>query len=458
MTKPNKDITRRRYIQTGAVVTTLGVAGCLGDDSSDNNTSSTQNTGNQGNSQNENKGSNQGTTVEYLTDRGGAKDYFEKIKQEFEKENPGITVNLEFTSKGVALNERLAQRVAAGNPPDIIFIPSVTAYQFAAEGNAVPVTDINKDLGLDSPTVYQGEDYLVPAMRQVFDYWYRTDLYPETPTTFQEWLQGAKAASEKGDAEGFLALNGQTNIASTTGFSLVWGAGAQVYSGSTDEIQVVLDQGDNKKKVAEALSWYSDIHQYSPNAIDWGWGDSYNALARGTVAAAPGLGSDPALTTRNNNEQLVSKLAGALPPKADGTSPPLFMYAQGNMIHSAGKNPEAAKKFTKYFNKSSYYLDWLVSDPMYLLPYNKKLMDDPKFTENEFISNHMDMWNLYKKNWGQFKSILNTGSDGAPNLLASKAYNNQILGSMLSEVTVKNNDPAKVVTQTANKIRELKDQ
>ena len=433
---------RRRFLKvTGSAAAVTAGAGCLGSI-----------TGGSGG------GGGGGTTIEYLSDRGGSKEYFEQIASDFEDENSDITVEMEYTSKGTSMLERLSQRIAGGNPPDIVFGPSVDAYRFAVDGNAVPVTDVNDELGIDSPTVHEGEEYISPLMRQVWTYWYRNDLYDANPGTFDEWQAQAKAAeSADGDTRGFLALNGETNIGSTSGFQLVWSAGAQIFGGESGNIEVVLDQGENREKVANALSWYGQMHEYSPDAIDWGWGDSYNALAQESVAAAPGLGSDPALTVQNNNDEIADKVSGSLAPRADGTEPPIFQYVQGHIIHGESESPEAAKEFVKYFHESEHYFDWLVSSPMYLLPFNKDQMDHEAFTENEFISNHMDMWNLYKDNWDRFQLLEDTSDGEEPNLVAANAYNEQVLGWMLSQAVVRDEDPATVVDETAERLRQLQE-
>lgn len=433
---------RRTFLKlTGGAASATAVAGCLGTITGDSG-----------------DGGGGTTTIEYLSDRGGSKDYFEQIAQDFEDEHSDISVEMEYTSKGTSMLERLSQRIAGGNPPDIVFGPSVDAYRFATEGNAVSVSDVNDELGLDSPTIHEGEEYISPLMRQVWTYWYRNDLYDSNPGTFDEWQAQAEAVENAdGDSRGFLALNGETNIGSTAGFQLVWGAGAQIFGGESGDIEVVLDQGDNREKVANALEWYDQMHEYSPDAIDWGWGDSYDALAQESVASAPGLGSDPALTVRNNNEDIADSVSGSLPPRADGAEPPIFQYVQGHIIHGESESPEAAKEFVKYFHESDHYFEWLASSPMYLLPFNKDQMDHEAFTEDEFISNHMDMWNLYRDNWDRFQLLEDTSDGEEPNLVAANAYNEQVLGWMLSQAVVNDEDPGAVVDNTADRLRELQE-
>jgi multiple sugar transport system substrate-binding protein len=281
-------------------------------------------------------------------------------------------------------------------------------------------------------------------------------MYDSNPDTFEAWLSQAEAAhGSSGDINGFLALNGETNIGSTAGFQLVWSAGAQMFAGESGDIEVVLDQGDNREKVANALEWYQQIHEFSPDAIDWGWGDSYSALAQESVAAAPGLGSDPALTVRNNNDEISDSVSGSLPPRAEGTEPPIFQYVQGHIIHGESDSPEEAKEFVKYFHESEHYFEWLASSPMYLLPFNKDQMDNEAFTENEFISEHSDMWDLYRENWDRFQLLEDTSDGEEPNLVAANAYNEQVLGRMLSEAVVNDGEPGAVVDETADRLREL---
>lgn len=440
--------TRRQYVKIAGVGGSIGLTGCMGQGSSGDNS------GND-NSGNDNSG---GTTIEYISDRGGTREFIEAFISDFEEENPDITVNAEYVTKGVALQERLSQRIAAGNPPDIIFGPSANVYRFAAQGDAIPVTDVIDDLGIEnSPVQYEGEDYLVPTMTQVFNYWYRTDHYPNDPSTMSEWLTGAEQVSNNSDMEGFLALSGETNIGTTAGAQLAWSNGVDMITGEPGNMEVVLDQGDNRSKMIEALKWYDDIHEYSLGGGSYGWGDSYNSLAQGNSASAPGLGSDPALTARNNNPEMVENLNANFGPWGEGMGAPekIWIYRQGHYIHGEAENPEPAKKFIKAFNEGDRIIDWLLEAPMYLLPPSKDMMENERFLENDFISSFEGLWNKYQDNWDSFSTILNTGTDGAANLLGAQVYDQKIPGRMLAEVTINDREPAPVVDEIAEDIRSI---
>lgn len=438
----NSELSRRKCLQTLGVGSAAALVGCMG-----------------GNSSGSNSNSDGQVTINYLTDRGGTRQFIQNFIDNFESRHENISVNAEFVTKGVSLQERLAQRIAAGNPPDIAFSSATTVYRFAVNGDAEPVTSVSDELGISTPARYQGEAYMVPAMRQVFSYWYRSDLYSENPTTRSEWLQDAKRISEETDTSGFLALSGETNIGAATGTQLAWSSGADIITGEPESMEVVLDQEPNRSRMIEGLKWYDTIHQYSPGGSGYGWGDSYNSLAQGSSAAVSGLGSDPALTVRNNNPNIYGNLAGSFAPHADGLdgSEPIWSYAQGHWIHSAAANPDEAKTFIREFQGSDKIIDWLLESPMYLLPPQKGMMDNERFLENEFISKHQNTWEEYRNNWDRFTPILKTANNGAANILGPLMYNDKTLGWMLGQLVANDREPGALVDETANRIRALKE-
>lgn len=432
----NTGLSRRKCLQTIGIGSVAALCGCV-----------------RGN----NSGSSSGTTLDYTTDRGGTRQYIRNFIEDFESRHENISVNAEFVTKGASLQERLAQRIAAGNPPDIAFSPATTVYRFAVNGNAVPMTSLADELGVSTPARYQGDAYMIPAMRQAFSYWYRSDLYSENPTTRSEWLQDAKRISQESDTSGFLALSGETNTGTATGTQLAWSSGADIITGEPENMEVVLDQEPNRSRMIEGLEWYDSIHQYSSGGAGYGWGDSYNSLAQGSSAAVPGLGSDPALTVRNNNPDIYGNLAGSFAPHSDELDGPnqIWSYAQGHWIHSAAENPNEAKTFIREFQQGDQIIDWLLESPMYLLPPQKEMMNNDRFLKSEFISQHRDTWKEYRNDWDKFTSVLETANNGAANILGPQMYQDKTLGWMLGQLITNDREPGTLVDETANRIRAL---
>ena len=129
------------------------------------------------------------------------------LVQKFQEENPGIVVDLVYQGGYGALQQKLVAAVAAGQPPTI-------AQQY--ENWTVTWLDALVDLDLFLPEELL--DDILPQFRQVFDgrivtvpfnksiliFYYRPDLVPEPPRTWEEFEAIACALAKDIDGDGEL--------------------------------------------------------------------------------------------------------------------------------------------------------------------------------------------------------------------------------------------------------------
>jgi multiple sugar transport system substrate-binding protein len=424
---------RRRFIQTTGAAVTVAAAGCLG--------------GGGGNSES--------NTIKYLSDRGDSKDVIDEIISEFESEND-YTVDVTYTSKGTSTDEQLQKMKAAGDPPDIVFDTSADAYRYQRDGDAAPVTEAVQGTGLPDPVNVDGDSYFAPTMVEPLMGWYRNDLYEENPTDWETWQSEAKRVSENEDTNGYVVQSGQTNNADTQITQYLWQNGVQIYDGPSDGIEVTIDKGENKQKAIDAYNWIQSMSEYSPNGSGWEWGDAIEALQQENAAAIMSVGGLPILSIQGNRPDLVEKLSPtAFPVPSGGKQDKWWAYMEGHVLWDGGNATEGGRQFIDFFSKSDKFMDFVLSAPLFQFPPTKEGLNSDAVKNNETIQENQAVLDLVKNNWDAFTSVLATGKDGAPNIVAADAYGQQMFGQSADQMLVGGKSPEETVTWVAEKLRGL---
>jgi multiple sugar transport system substrate-binding protein len=397
--------TRRRFLQgTGATASALALAGCLG--------------GGGGG------GDGESNTVRYLSDRGDSKEVMDAIIAEFEEQSD-YTVEVTYTSKGTSTDQEMQKMVAAGNPPDILFDTSTDAYRLQRDGVLAPLTDAvsNNDL----------------------------------PETWENWQAEAKRVSEEEDMQGYIVQSGQTNNADTQMTQYLWQNDVQIYSGPSDNIEVTLDNDDNRAAAIETFEWVQQMAEYSPNGSGWEWGDAIGALQQENAAAGVSVGGLPILIMSSNRPELVKQFSPMPFPVPQGKEQDKWWaYMEGHLVRNDGQATEGAQEFVKFFNQSEKFFDFVLSAPLFQFPPSREQLDSDAVKNNETLNEYPEVLELVKDNWDVFTSVLATGDEGAPNLLAADGYGNQVFGQAADQLLVGGKSPEETVDWLAEKLRSLK--
>jgi multiple sugar transport system substrate-binding protein len=428
-----KQFTRRRFVGAAGATATLGIAGCLGG------------------------GTGGGSTVRYLSDRGDSSDVVDDIITEFENEFD-YEVEVTYTSRGTSTDEELQQMLAAGNPPDLVFDTSADAYRYQQNGNLATVTEAVQDVGLPDPVNVDGESYFAPTMVEPLMGWYRNDLYEENPTTFDTWLSEAQRVGEEEDINGYVVPTGQTNNADTFTTQHLWQNDVDIYAGPSDDIQVTIDEGENRERAVETYQWIQEMNEYAPTGSGWEWGDGIGALQQGNAAGLMTVGGLPILTIRENRPDLVENLSPTgYPLREGGSQDKWWAYMEGHVVRSDGQATEGAQEFARFFSESERFLDFVLSAPLFQWPPTEELMNSDAMAENEILSENQEAVDLVRNNWDAFTTVLATGDEGAPNLTAANAYSEQLFGQSAEQLLVGGRSPGETVDWVAEQLRGLQE-
>ncbi|MFD6095860.1 extracellular solute-binding protein [Nocardiopsis flavescens] len=203
----------------------------------------------------------------------------QKVKEEFEADNPGVTVELQAIEAPAEDYQTQVNLMngSAGEAPDLIYQDSFTINQDADAGYLMPLDeyfDAWEDAGLFSPqeaeavTSLSGERYGVMLGTDVRGLWYNADLLeqagvetPWEPATWDEVLEAARAvkgefgdgvaplnvysgtpAGEAASLQGFQMLLSGTDDALFDEGSEKWVTGAAGFTESLEFVHTVFDE------------------------------------------------------------------------------------------------------------------------------------------------------------------------------------------------------------------------
>lgn len=192
---------------------------------------------------------------------------FKDILTKWAEANPDWRVELTVVPAADSSRQQvqLLERVRAGRGPDCAEIDSFVIPQFMQQKLLRPVTEVYGPDGLaktfpfvrDVVTAEDGEAYAYWWYTDLRVLYYRTDLVPKPPQTWDEVRSAAlaaKAANPKVD--GILFNGGRWEGTSLDWYATLWSQGGKL----VDEAgKPVLGQGKNREAALAGLRYYADL-------------------------------------------------------------------------------------------------------------------------------------------------------------------------------------------------------
>lgn len=197
------------------------------------------------------------------------------MADEFEKENPGIKVNVEVTAWDQYFT-KLDAAASGGSLPDVFWMHSSQAARYASNGVLMDLTDKIKGSSIvsldkfpkDLVKVYEndGKNYAIPKDFDTIGLWYNKQLfdeagvaYPNENWTWSDLLNAAKKLTNP--EKGIYGFGAPLDL--QQGFdSFIFQNGGQVLSDDKTK------SGFDTPAVKEAMQWYVDLslkEKVSPN-------------------------------------------------------------------------------------------------------------------------------------------------------------------------------------------------
>lgn len=138
---------------------------------------------------------------------------FQGLIDQFEEENPGITVEL-ISGPYASTKEQLFAGAASGTMPDVVGLDGAWVSDFAQQGAIADLTALMEENGMDdsklaSQIQIDGATYMIPVVNFVYPLFVNTDLLAqagidEVPSTRSEFEAAAQAVTGLGTASGWV--------------------------------------------------------------------------------------------------------------------------------------------------------------------------------------------------------------------------------------------------------------
>jgi multiple sugar transport system substrate-binding protein len=451
---PRDSTTRRSYLKWVGAGGAAGLAGCAsggggggGEETTDDGGESTTATTTASTT-----AATAGGVVNFLNDRS-AREIWENAAAEFNSQSE-YEVDITWLPKGTSSNEQVAKMRAAGNLPALIFESSTDCYRETKEGITTPLTDVVEELGVKNVVPVDGESYMVPAVAIPLIMTYRTDVVEGEPRTRSEWQAEAERIQAEDGASGYVVPSGRTNAATTHANQTLWNGGVDPYAGSGEDIEVLLDQGENREKAVESYEWLQTMDEFGPRASGWGWGDLLGALIQGQLVAWAGLGGLAIPELKANRPDLATKFAPAPYPAVEGReSTQWWSYFEGMYSYADAENTEGAREFLKFFLTSDYYFQFLRQTALFNFPTSLEGLRDDRYSSADLVDEFPDFLQLVEDNWDDMAPVLQTGDERSPNIVAANAYGQQMYGQSVDRMLYGDDSPGEAIDWLAEQLR-----
>lgn len=284
---------------------------------------------------------------------------FEPMIEEFEKQNPNITIDMQDLGWADATSS-IGVMAGSKTLPDVMYHLPGQVFELAEQGLVLDVSDRMSDELRDDiyPVLlesgqYQGKQYLVPSAATPLLLWYSVDLFEKAgldpdnpPSTWEEYLDAAaaieKATGVPGSGMYSKPAGGETSFmfeslyASEVG-GPSWDADAQKYT---------YDEASNADAAVNALQFMKDMTKNAqPNLVEYDRFTTRTLLRDGKV----GMALDGINMVGQVKDQVDSGdiRVAAMPAGASGESISAINVG-GWFIPSSSEHPDEAWKFLEF--------------------------------------------------------------------------------------------------------------
>lgn len=453
-------VSRRRLLQQSGLIGTGilgGIAGCVNqsDDGSDGSD------GDDTDGSNDDSGSDSITIVTNETNEG-AREWFNQMAQDFEEET-GTAVEMDFTS--LTPEERITTLIQTGNTPELATLDLRLASTFVLNDQLVDIGDqisaFEDAYQGTIPENYQlqldGGNWYLPLWINPTQIWYWADVYNEygfdqqAALSWDEYLEIVREV-DSGDMTGTIIPSASTGQSSLLYWGFLLSNGGQVLGRRNGEVQVVLDSDGIKDRAVETAEYLNELHQYSPRASDYNWGENINSFVARSGASAmypPRI----KLAAIENSGQPSSNVKPHYP--IENGSKRMISFPGGLAMFKEASNLSGAREYLNFIAQENRLIDLLTSvAPVHNWPAVPEITETDEYQNDEFISQHFTDDELAVIR-DSFQNGITFGGETEPfNRFGAALFGTNELGTLLFNVNIEDKDPETAVEDTAQRLRE----
>lgn len=385
--------------------------------------------------------SQEARTLQLMTDEISPESqaFYQSAADAFAAANPGVTIELDFQAN---MDEALAVRVAAGNPPDIASMQLERLLTYADQGLLEPATWWFDKYGDDvvplASIPYKEVYWDIPYALTSEMWWYREDLFSEKgmapPQTHAEFLEAAKAFNDPAnDFYGIAVAAGPGEWTAWHYEVFLWQNGGFVFD--TDLKPLV----DSPESIA-TLNYLKELYAYSPpDSTTWEWWDSIDAFVAERVAISM-YGGRLLVHTARDNPELVPATRVLDQPMGVMRAGPLSRKSHAIMANSP--ELDLAKAFLEYLMLPENLLPFLRTVPVHLTPPLVSYRTSPLYMDDPLIKamDPADMQTVFDAvSYG--RSLGWESPDHPPNHYSGALNASNILPQMIQRVLLNGETP-----------------
>lgn len=379
-------------------------------------------------------------TLQIMTDEISPESqaFYQAAADAFEAANPGVTIEIDFQGN---MDEALAVRVAAGNPPDIASMQLERLLTYADMELLEPATWWFDKYGADvvplASIPYQGVFWDIPYALTSEMWWYREDLFTEKgiapPQTWADFLAAAAAFNDPAnDFYGIAIAAGPGEWTAWHYEVLLWQNGGFVFD---TELRPLVDSPES----IEALNFLKELYQYSPpDSATWEWWDSIDAFVAERVALSM-YGGRLLVHTARDNPELAPFTRVLDQPMGVMRAGPLSRKSHAIMANSP--ELDIAQAFLEYLMLPENLLPFLRTVPVHLTPPLISYRTSPLYMDDPLIQLHPEDMQVVFDAVEYGRSLGWESPDHPPNYYAGALNASNILPQMIQRVLLNDETP-----------------
>lgn len=377
--------------------------------------------------------------------QGARTEWMENKAREFEKEHPGVTINIETFSWN-EFNTKWTTGLTAGQVPDLSTALPTQVVEMINSDALIPVTNVIDDIGKDrfAPASLKegekdGQYYSVPIYSHAQVMWYRKDILEEhnipVPKTWKELKEATDKIGKSGDNYPLSVPMGSNDSMATRYLNF--------YMRSKGKTLLNPDGTANltSPEAQEAINYWADMFRDSSpqGSVNYNVLDQATLFYQGKTAFDFNSGFHIS-GVQKNRPDLADKIAAAPLPMAEEGGEENYPAEVTNVamvVWGASKNPGVAKAFLESLYEDDDYINFLHSIPGGMLPSLQDINSNPKYTDNETIKKYKDSIDVISEQVGKGAAI---GMEEGPTPQAGVLTSQGVIERMMQSIVLEGED------------------
>ena len=378
--------------------------------------------------------------------------FYRAAAEDFMEANPGVKIELDFQGN---MDEALAVRVAAGEPPEIASMQLERLLTYADLGLLEPAAWWFDKYGDDvvplASIPYKDVRWDIPYALTSEMWWYRKDVLDAAgiapPQTWDDFLSAAEQLNDpESNFYGIAIAAGPGEWTAWHYEVLLWQNGGFVFD---TNLKPIVDSPES----IEALNFLKQLHQYSPpESSTWEWWDSIDAFTAELVAISM-YGGRLLVHTARDNPPLTEHTRVLHQPMGKIRAGPLSR--KSHAIMSQAPNKELGKEFLDFMMQPEYLLPFLRTVPVHLTPPLVSYRDSPLYMDDPLIQSHIEDMQIVYDAVAYGRSLGWESPDHPPNYYAGALNASNILPQMIQMVLLQDVAAEEAAAWGKEKILEL---